>query len=332
MIYDQMLRALQQSQQDYAVLNDRLAKNKKILAPSDDVMGAMRSLAYRVSINSNGQYQRNIDGATTNLKLTSTTLSTYYDVLGSIRKLLLTNMSGSPDPTNSAGNAEIAGQLRDEIFGLAITNAGGRFLFSGFRTNQQPYAAGTYAYQGDNGVINVPIDQGAAMPLNVTGNEAFSYSIGAPGTTYSKQIGGGLNVHYTQGAGTTINVEIRGTDDTTVLDTFSFSNVMQMTDTLSSALGSNNTSRIEAMVDPFNRIQDQVAAVQSDVGSRLTSLTDQSNKLTQNTNTLSDVLSSTEDADMTETAMQLQKANTSLQALYAASAKILSQSLLDFLQ
>jgi hypothetical protein len=38
-----------------------------------------------------------------------------------------------------------------------------------------------------------------------------------------------------------------------------------------------------------------------------------------------------EDAVMTETAMQLQKANTTLQALYASSSNILSQSLLDFL-
>jgi hypothetical protein len=38
-----------------------------------------------------------------------------------------------------------------------------------------------------------------------------------------------------------------------------------------------------------------------------------------------------ENAFMTETAMQLQKANTTLQALYASSSNILSQSLLDFL-
>ncbi len=329
MIYDQLLRSLQQGQTDYATLNSRLATGKKILAPSDDVMGAMRAIDYRVSINADGQYKRNIDGATTNLNLTNTVLTSFSDALSKIKNLVLTNMRGNQDPGLQAAYSQQAGQLRDELYGLANTQAGGRYLFSGFRTDQQPYVAGTYAYQGDVGVINVPIDNGAAMPVNVTGNDAFSYTLGA---TYVKQISGGLNVHYTPGAGTTVNVEIRDAADTTVLDNFSFSNVIQMTDTLSSALGTNDTARIEALVDPFNAVQEQITAVQSDVGARLSSLKDQSSMLDQNTNTSKNALSSTEDADMSETAVLLQKTDTALQALRASSSKILSQSLFDFLQ
>ena len=39
MMYDQLLRSLQLNQGDYATLNSQLATGKKILAPSDDVMG-----------------------------------------------------------------------------------------------------------------------------------------------------------------------------------------------------------------------------------------------------------------------------------------------------
>jgi flagellar hook-associated protein 3 FlgL len=329
MIYDQLMRALQKNQEEYAELNNRLATEKKILKPSDDVMGTVRAMDYRVSITSNDQYMRNIDGATNNLKLTDTVLTSLSDTLSKIKELALGSMSGTTDPDIQAAYARQAGQLRDHLYEIANTKVGDRYLFAGFRTNQQPYAAGTYNYQGDNGIINSPIDRGAAIPINVTGNETFSYTLAAP---YVKQISSGLNVHYTPGAGTTVNVEIRDAADTVVLDTFSYSNVMQMTDLLGSAISANDRSRIEALIDPLNGVRNQVVTAQSDVGARLSSLKDQSYSLTLNTNTLKDVLSSTEDADMTETAMQLQKANTTLQALYASSSRILSQSLLDFLK
>jgi flagellar hook-associated protein 3 FlgL len=329
MIYNQLMRALQHNQEDYAELNSRLATEKKILKPSDDVIGTVRALDYRVSIAANNQYKRNIDGATNNLKLTDTVLTSLSATLSKIKTLAFDSLNATSDPAIQTSYAQEAGLLRDHLYGIANTKIGDRYLFAGFRTNQRPYAAGTYTYQGDNGIINAPIDNGAAMPVNVTGNEALSY---IPAAAYVKQITGGLNVHYTPGAGTAVDVEIRDAADTVVLDTFTYSNSIQVTDLLGSAISTNDRSRIEALIDPLNGIYEQLAAVQSDVGSRLSSLNDQTTTLTLNTNTLKNTLSVTEDADMTETAMQLQKANTTLQALYASSTKILSQSLLDFLK
>ncbi len=101
---------------------------------------------------------------------------------------------------------------------------------------------------------------------------------------------------------------------------------------LKAILGSNNTARIQAMTDPLEKLQGQVAQVQSDAGTRLSGLNDQTTMLNQNTNILKDALSSVEDADTTETAVLLQKTGTALQALLASSSQVLSQSLLDFLQ
>jgi len=329
MLYDQLLRSLQQGQEDYSTLSSRLATGKKILAPSDDVMGTLRAMDYRVSISDNDQFKRNVDGASVNLTLTSTVLTSVSDTVAKARDLALNGAGGISDPDIRASLSQEAAQLRDHLYDMSITKTGDRYLFGGFRTNAQPYAAGTYDYQGDNGVINVPIDRSAVMPMNVPGSDVFSYSLPAPAT---KQISGGLNVHYTPGAGTTVNVEIRDATDTTVMDNFSFSNVIQMTDLLSTAIGSNDTARIEALAEPFSQAQGRVNIVQADVGARVDSLKDQTTLLGQSTNSLKNTLSSTEDADMTETAMQLQKADVTLQALRATSAKVLSQSLLDFLQ
>lgn len=329
MIYNQILRSLQSGQSDFSTLTERLATDKRILKPSDDVIGAMRAMDYRVQINDNGQYQRNIEGASSNLNITYTALTSVYDTVRKIRDLANTAMSSSQDPGLNAAFAQEAGQLRDHVLSVANTRIGDRYLFSGFRTNIQSYAAGTFAYQGDSGEINVPIAQGAAMPMNVTGDEAFSYT---PGAAYVRQISNGQNVHYTPGAGTTVDVEIRDATDTVVQDTFSFSNIMQLSDLLSSSISTNNTARIEALMDPLNKTQDQLAVVQANIGARLSSLKDQSSVFTQATNAVKNSLSATEDADITETAMQLQKTDVTLQALRATSARILSQSLFDFLR
>jgi flagellar hook-associated protein 3 FlgL len=339
-IYDQLLSGLRNFQTTNAELATRLATQKKILAPSEDVAGTMRAMDYQVSINDNNQYKNNIAGATTNLNITSTALT---GIAGSLSLLtnLIANRSGGTDPVVVASSSQQAAQLRDELYNYSNTKNGGGYIFSGFRTDQQPYAIqnqapGTvpptaYLYNGDAGALNVPIDRGATIQANVTGNDAFSLTLAAP---YQVQIGGGLNVHYTPGAGTAVTVEIRQADDVArpTDDTFTFSNAMDMANIISSALGANDTARIQAMTDPLNRMRDQVNALQADVGSRINALTDQSSQLDLNTNTLKNALSTVQDADMNEVALQLSQTNTALQALYSTSAKILPQSLFDFLK
>jgi flagellar hook-associated protein 3 FlgL len=341
-IYDQLLSGLRNFQTTNSELATRLATQKKILAPSEDVAGTMRAMDYQVSINDNNQYKNNITGATTNLNLTSTVLNGVSNTLSTLVNLI-SNTSGSTDPVIVASSSQQAAQVRDELDNYANTKNGGGYLFSGFKTDVQPYAlqpapvtvpptipSTVYVYNGDNNVLQVPIDRGATMPANVTGDEAFSLSPGA--LPASINLSNGQTAQYTAGAGTTINVTILQSDGVTVADTFSFSNVMDMANVISSAIGSNDTARLEAMADPLNKMRDQVNALQADVGTRINALKDQSSQLDQNTNTLKDALSAIQDVDMNETALQLSQTNTALQALYSTSSKILPQSLFDFLR
>jgi flagellar hook-associated protein 3 FlgL len=329
MVYDQLQQAIQNTQAKYARINNQLGTQKKILSPSDDVSGSLRVLDYQVNISANDQFKNNVNTAMTNLNLTDTTLSSFSSSVAQVKEILFSSINGIIDTSSRTANAQKAAQLRDSLLGMANTDVGGRYLFSGYNSDTRPYNTTTYAYQGDNGDVNIPIDHGVTMAMNVTGGNAFSYTLGA---AYVKQIPSGANVHYTPGAGTTINVEIRDQADTTVLDTFSFSNVLQMTDILSTAVNNNDVNRIQALIDPFNSVQNQLSAASATVGARLSSLNDQTTLLNQNTSALKNSLSTIQDIDMTETAVELQKADTTLQALYAASAKIMSQSLLDFLE
>jgi flagellar hook-associated protein 3 FlgL len=333
-IFDQLNQAMQKTMTDWATANSRIATGKKLLVPSDDVSAVMRAMDYRVSLNDNSQFSRNIDSASNALSFTNTLMTSLNSTVSDIKKVLNSAINASTPALQSTFTQQLD-QYRNMLLDTANTKYVNQYIFTGFTSSTQPYNAVTHAYQGDVNPFNVQIDKGATVQVNTIGSDVFSYSIGALGATYAMKLSGGQNVHYTQGAGTTINVEIRQADDVQrvgVDDTFSFSNVIQMTDTLSAAVTNNNTLRVEALQDPFNRAQNQLNASQAGVGARLDTLKTQTSRLTDSTATLQDSLSATENADMNTSALQLQMADTTLQALRSTAAKILSQSLLDFLK
>lgn len=436
-IFYQVTQAINKNMEDLSTENIRLGTGKKIQAPSDDVGGSLRALAYRVDLSGNDQYQQNITNATTGLNILSTTLSSLSTTIANAKHLIPMASAGTMDVQTAGGLSNEAAQLRDQMLSLGNTTSMGQYVFAGFQTKTQPYsttpsaiptvvnssagatiaatvtneaaltlhsytitfdaannyyvndmitgapvttgtynpagittialppsppalqsgmdvtidgtitpvsatdsfsvlqpAARTYDYQGDNGKINALTSQNGTMQTNVTGTDAFSYTLGAPGTTYTKQIDNGLNVHYTQGPGTTINVEIRQPDNVSRAtdDTFSFSNVIQMTNLLSAAINNNDRSRMQALADPLDAMATKVNAVQTDIGARLGRLGDQKNWLASSSANLTNTIGDIENADMADTGVQLQKINTVLQALYASSSKLLSQSLFDFLK
>ena len=326
MIYNQALAGIQNGETNQANLTQQLATGLKILEPSDDVMGTVRAMDYQVDINSNNQYETNITNVTNSLNQTYTAITSVSGTLSTIIGILNNATSSTNLATPQVTSGEVA-QLRDQLLGFANTRIGNTYLFSGFQTNTQPYAAGSYDYQGDGGIVNVPTGKGVSTASNVPGSSVFSYTPAA----YTTQIPGGLTVSYTAGAGTTVNVNITDAANNPV-KSFSFSNVIQMTDLLSTAIANNDTTTIEALAYPFSQIQNQVSSVQADLGASLSGLQNQSTTLTQSTTNMQNSLSTLQDADTATLGVEIQQANTALQALYSASAEILPMSLFSFLQ
>lgn len=329
MIYDQLTRSLQRNLEDLADLHARLSSGKKINKPSDDVIGLMRSLDYRVSINANDQYRRNIDEGEAQLGFIDAAMTSLSKAIDRAKGLAVSGAGGTLDADVRATLAQDALQVRNTLLNLGNSRFRDRYVFSGFRTDQPAFNPATFGYQGDAGLINAPIDRTATIPVNVPGSSAFAYTLPAPQVT---TISGGRFAHYTPGAGTTVQVEIRDTDDTTVLDTFSFSNVIEAVDILSTALAADDVTRSEALVGVLGSFQDQAVTVQAEVGVRLAQLGNQRDRLSAVTLTLQQALSSVEDADTARTATELNKVETALEALLKSSSRILSQSLLDFLR
>ncbi|MCX7913279.1 MAG: flagellar hook-associated protein FlgL, partial [Thermodesulfovibrionales bacterium] len=223
MIYDQFIRSLQRNLTELSDSNEKLATGKRINKPSDDVVGISRSLDYKVSINLNSQFLRNIDEAMSHLSYTEMRLSLVSETLNRVKELTLLGVSDNIDPLGRRSIANEVKQLRDHLLSLANSKFRDRYVFSGYKTDTQSFNPSTYEYQGDDGYINVVIDKEAAAAINIPGIHIFGYSIS---TAEQIALNDGRFVHYIPGVGSTITVEIRDTDNSTVLDTFSFTNVI----------------------------------------------------------------------------------------------------------
>lgn len=329
LMYEQISRSLRKSTDDLGTISARMATGKRIQKPSDDVIGTTMALDYRLSIGASDQYRRNITGVAMSLKFADGVMSAVGDTLGKLRKIAAEGSAGTSSPEMRTGLANHVAELRNYLVGLSNSKFGGRYIFSGFSTDAPAYDNATYAYQGDSGVNRVMIGQGTTVAVNFTGNDVFSYGLGAPETV---RLGDGRYVHYTPGAGTSISVEVRDTDDTTVLDSFSFSNVMEMSDLMSSALQGGNDLRMQALLRPFEKAQTQVLSAQAEAGLRLGLVEAQDSALSREGVNLKNALSETEDADLSETIVEFRKLEVALEALREMSSRIMGQSLMDFLK
>jgi flagellar hook-associated protein 3 FlgL len=326
-VYRQTMDSMMRNLADIVRLNEQVSSGKRINKPSDDPTGAGRALDYKVAIDAAQQYGKNITDASNAIGLAENALDSSSSALVRLKELALAGANGTQDAASRDAISKETAQLRDHLLSIANSRNGNDYVFSGFRTDAPAFDP-SFVYQGDSGAINVMLDRGTMISRNVAGSEAFGYSLPGPETVTTD---GGNIVHYIPGGGTTVNVEIRAADDTTVLDTFSFDNAMQMADRLSQALAGNDTGRITALLKPLDDMLNRVNDVRADLGARLNRLDDQGKRLDSTTYAAQTALSGVEDVDIARTASDIAKANTALQALQVSAAKLFSKSLLDYL-
>jgi len=328
MVFRDLVDSLRRNLAEIGRLNSQIASGRRIERPSDDPAGAARALGYRVVIDAAARYRANGERARGLLTAADSALASASDALARVKELALQGASGTQSPESRSALAAEARQLAEHLGTVANTRFGGRYLFAGFRTDRPAFDE-AFSYAGDEGVVRMPVDRGVSVPVNVTGTAAFGLFLDGERTAVISQ---GRVVHYTPEAGGGVSVEIRAADDTTVLDSFRFDNVMQMTALLAEALGANDTARVEALVSAADEAAAHTSDVRAEVGARLARLDDQARRLDDASLAATESLSRTEDADLAEAASGIARADAALEALRTSSARIVSRSLLDFLE
>lgn len=158
---------------------EQLQSGKKVNRPSDDPVIAVKGMGYRVDLDKNAQFQRNIGEANSWLDSTDEALGQVGEALKRVKELIIqaandTNTSEDREKI-SAEITQIKAQLRD----VANSKIGENYIFSGTHTNSPLYDENGDPIDidpnktGIDGSIEVNIFDGIKMQVNTPGNTYF---------------------------------------------------------------------------------------------------------------------------------------------------------------
>jgi len=291
-----------------STIQTQMATGKQINKASDDPSKASKIMQIYSDIDANKQYNDNISNTSNWLDVTDTALADVGKVATRIQELLVSvGNAGYGDDQRTAVKDEI-NQNVSQLSEILNTSFDGKYIFGGTRGTDKPTVATTttdtalsLTATGASNVTNsqaklsVEISQGVTMDYNVTASEVV-------GT----------------GAGSLITLL---TDITTNLDP-------QVSDTATAAavtkLTTTDLTGIQDFMTKVLSLRSQVGAKQNRMDSAL------ARNIDQNTN-MTEVLSTTEDIDITEKSMEYATMQTVYTASLQTSAKVLQPSLLDYL-
>jgi len=206
----------------------QISSGQRILTPSDDPSSAVRALDLTESLETNRQFQSNIQATRSRLEFEESILAGADNVLQRARELTVQSLNDSLGANDRLSISQEMQQLMDEMLGLANTrDANGEYIFAGFRSDAVPFAFDatrtppSYDYQGDKNQRLLQI--GPQRPM-ADGDSGFAVFENVPSSSGNKAVAasGGrqsiLNTLYSltqalKGSFTASNGAILGTQD-----------------------------------------------------------------------------------------------------------------------
>lgn len=168
MVTSSSLRNMQKSMQRVGKLNEQVTTGKKISAPSEDPVVAIRALKLRTTCDQLDQYKnKNIKDAMSWLDTTQTSIQNIEDRLQDVYYYC---EQGSHDTFSTTDRSKIINELqalKDSIYREGGTTYAGRYLFSGYKTETNLIFQDNAAKEGLSYKIEENVDVTRIRPRNV---------------------------------------------------------------------------------------------------------------------------------------------------------------------
>jgi len=294
-----MLRNLNTSYSKMSKYQNMLDSGTVITRPSEDPVVAVKGMGYRVDLDKNEQFKRNIREAHTWLDTTDEAL----DQVGSAMKRVKELIIQAANDTNTTEDrqkirAEIS-QIKEQMRDMANTKVGENYIFSGTHTSTplytetgQPNPAIT---TGANKEIEINVFDGVSMKINTSGAEYFGEI-----NQFMEHIEGVLQNNAT------------GKE-------------------ISSALGLEVTSG-GGNIPALDALYEKTLTLRADVGARQNRVELMENRLDIQKVNVTKQKSLNEDTDYSKTITDMVTQESIHQAALSVGAKIIQQTLVDFIR
>ncbi len=183
--YEQSQTVMGSQQSGLLRVQQQMGAGSRILAPSDDPIGATRALSVSQSIALNAQYAASRGQAIQTLSLEESTLQSVSLVLQDVKTLVVQAGNGTVSDADRASMATALQSSFDQLQGMANTDDGnGQFLFAGFKSASPPFvkqADGSVLYAGDQGQRLVQVDVSRQIAITDDGRSIFQTVQGGAG-------------------------------------------------------------------------------------------------------------------------------------------------------
>lgn len=182
MMIANMMRNISKNQSRMDKLQQNMATGKKFLNPSDDPIGVSRSLRLNTDVSIMDQYKRNIEDAGSWMTTTELATNNMVTVLQRARELTVQASNGSNTVGERSAIAAEIKELKEQLINIGNTSYAGRYIFSGYKTDQKLLNAdGTYDLGGSslnsNEVIAFNVGIGEKLGVNTVGQRIFGYAV-----------------------------------------------------------------------------------------------------------------------------------------------------------
>ncbi len=306
MLSNNMLRNLNTSYGKMGKYQEMLNSGSKINRPSDDPVVAVKGMGYRVELDRNVQYQRNINNAHTWLDSSDEALDQVGTSLIRVKELIIqaANDTNTADDRNKI-NEEIA-QIKEQMRDLGNSKIGDNYIFSGTHTDKPLFDANgnildpntNTTITGLDAPIALNVFDGISMQLNTHASDLFK------------------NIDNFMGELHTI------LNDPTVTGT-------KIGDALGATIG-NGTG--VTVIPGLDVITEDTLTKRANVGARQNRIELMENRLSIKEVNVTKQLSLNEDTDYAKTITDMTTQESIHQAALSVGAKIIQTTLVDFIR
>lgn len=172
-IYDVVKFNLGTAAEEMNNANRIVSSGKRISNLSDDPVGLTQSLKIKSMLSGLDQMGRNISLGKSWLISSESALSNVQELISDAKALSVQMASGTTGAVQRAAASLTVQNILDEIVSLANTEVGGRYVFSGSKTDTVPFSGDGAAYHGNDEPFAVKIGIDTTVQVGSDGEEVF---------------------------------------------------------------------------------------------------------------------------------------------------------------
>lgn len=322
----------------------QMASGKKIQNPSDDPVCASESLKYRTYVSQIEVYQKNTDDALGWMKVTEQAIGGIDEVIQRTRELVVQASSDTLEETDyEMISAEIQ-QLEEELIEIGNYSYAGRSIFAGYNTDDAPFETVDTSV-GEKIMYNGKyLCLGGPVPSSVSDEEYLGfYQQNASQMLADADKNQDIMYDIGQSSEVDINVEgyeVFGDDMYGLFETFQKIEMALEGETEYKVINDSEDPPVvetyplemSQLLEDLDNNLNQLLTVNAELGAKMNYAELTQNRLSEEYETYTGLLSNNEDVDMAEVAMNLTNAQSVYEASLSAGSKIILPSLVDFIK